>query len=86
MDKAQYLLAFQELLEIDGIGNNGQGSKSAGEEEKEKEEERIEQYFENSCSLIIARSLTVSDARLHYVLGERMISMVMEMRCRTNHS
>lgn len=83
-DTAQYLLAFQELLESEGNGNNGQGSKSGGEEEKE--EERIEQYFEKSRSLIIARSLTMSDARLHYRLGERMVLMLIEMRCRINHS
>ena len=66
-DTAQYLLTFQEMLESEGNGENGGG----GEEEEERE--RIEQYFKNFSASVLDRSLIMSDARLHYELGKRVV-------------
>ena len=67
-DTAQYFLTFQEMLESEGNGENGGGG---GEEEEERE--RIEQYFKNFSASVLDRSLIMSDARLHYKLGKRVV-------------
>ena len=66
-DTAQYLLTFQEMLESEGNGENGGGG------EVEEERERIEQYFKNFSASVLDRSLIMSDARLHYELGKRVV-------------
>ena len=65
-DTAQYLLTFQEMLESEGNGENGGG-------EEEEERERIEQYFKNFSASVLDHSLIMSDARLHYELGKRVV-------------